>query len=117
MVLSLYICQDDPVQAKYILGHSGCAKEVLKGWAVKSPSITGKFLCFWIANNNSKRKKYPCEFRAEFDTLEDTHDFMDEFDNIIVQNTHIEKPSDDEDFIYQSQQQQMCEDIGFGLKL
>jgi hypothetical protein len=107
MVLSLYICQDGPGQAKYILGRCGCAKEVLKGWAVKSPSITGKLLRFWIADNNCKWKNYPCEFRAEFDTLEDAHDFMDKFENIVVQNAHIEEPSEDDDFIYQSQQQQM----------
>lgn len=105
MVLSLYICQNGPHQVKYILGRCGCAKEVLKGWAVKSPSVQGKLLHFWIADNNHTWKNYPCEFRAEFDTLEDAHEFMDEFEKIVVPNAHIEEPSGDEDFVYQSQQQ------------
>jgi hypothetical protein len=104
MVIYLYICQDGPGHAKYILGRCGCAKEVLKGWAVKSASMKGKLLHFWIADNNYKWTNYPCEFKAEFDSLDDAHDFIEEFDCIMVQNAHIEEPSDDEGFIYQSQQ-------------
>lgn len=104
MVLSLYICQDCPGQVKYILGHWSCAKEALKGWAVKSATIEGKLLHFWIVDNNFKWKNYPYKFKAEFDSLEDAHGFVNEFENIIVQNAHIEEPSSDEDFIYQSQQ-------------
>ena len=79
------------------------AKEVLKGWAVKTAFIADELLHFWIANNNYKWTNYPCEFRARFDTSDDARALVDgEFEKIVV--VQIEEPVDDEDFVFQSQQ-------------